>query len=323
MKLATYVDAQGPEKVGAVLGDDLLDLAAAAARAGAPADFGSMLQLIEAGPAALDRARGLIAGRDAADLTPLAAVRLRAPLPRPVQMRDFMSFERHLQQGIAQNVRDSVKSAPDPEQAFQDLVAAGATALPAVWYEQPVYYKCNRLSVVGHEAEVLWPSYCNNLDYELEIAAVIGVQGRDIPRERAHEYIFGFTIYNDMSARDAQFHEMGGRLGPAKGKDFDTGNILGPWIVTADELDPYACTMLARVNGKEFSRGHSSEMHHRWDAILAHVSKDETLYPGEVLGSGTVGNGCGAEFGRYLSPGDVLELEIEGIGILRNRIVRR
>jgi 2-keto-4-pentenoate hydratase/2-oxohepta-3-ene-1,7-dioic acid hydratase in catechol pathway len=126
-----------------------------------------------------------------------------------------------------------------------------------------------------------------------------------------------------MSARDAQFKEMAGRLGPAKGKDFDTGNILGPWIATKDEIpDPYNLTMIARVNGEEWGRGNSGDMHHNFEELIAHVSRSETLFPGEFLGSGTVGNGCGLEHGRFLKPGDVIELEVSKLGVLRNRIVK-
>ena len=151
---------------------------------------------------------------------------------------------------------------------------------------------------------------------------MIGTGGVDISAEKAREHIFGFTIFNDVSARDYQTREMQGMLGPCKGKDFDTGNVLGPCIATADEIDPYDLTMTARVNGEEWSRGNSGTIHHRFEDCIAHVSQSETLHPGEILGSGTVGNGCGLELKRFLSPGDVVELEIEGIGVLRNRIVR-
>ncbi len=137
------------------------------------------------------------------------------------------------------------------------------------------------------------------------------------------DHVFGFLILNDMSARDAQFKEMAGRLGPAKGKDFDTGNILGPYLVTKDEIEnPYDLTMIARVNGEEWGRGNSGDMHHRFEDLIAHVSSSETLYPGECLGSGTVGNGCGLELNRFLKPNDVIELEIDKLGILRNKIVK-
>ena len=161
------------------------------------------------------------------------------------------------------------------------------------------------------------------MDYELEFACVIGRVGTDISHEDALEHVFGYTVFNDASARDAQGKEMAGMLGPAKGKDFDTGNVLGPWIVSADELgDPHSLTMTARVNGEEWSRGTSADMRHRFDDIIAFISRSETLHPGEVIGSGTVGTGCGLELGRFLKSGDVVELEIERIGVLRNRFVK-
>ena len=141
--------------------------------------------------------------------------------------------------------------------------------------------------------------------------------------EEARAHIFGYLIFNDVSARDIQMREMQGQLGPTKGKDFDTGNILGPWLVTADEVpDPYNLTMVARVNGEEWSRGNSATMHHKFEDMIAYASADETLHAGEFLGSGTVGNGCGLEQGRFLKPNDVVELEIDGLGLLRNRFVK-
>ena len=195
---------------------------------------------------------------------------------------------------------------------------------PEVWYKQPIYYKTNRMSIVGHETDVEWPAYSQYMDYELELACVIGKTGKDIAPEAASLHIFGFTIFNDFSARDAQVAEMAAQLGPAKGKDFDTGNVLGPWIVTADEIgNPYDLRMDARVNGERWGGGNSGSMHHKWPAILAHISQSETLYAGEIIGSGTVGTGCGLELGRQLKEGDVVELEIEKIGVLRNRVIRR
>ena len=190
-------------------------------------------------------------------------------------------------------------------------------------YKQPVYYKGNRFNVVGHEEEVRWPRYSAMLDYELEFGIFLAAKGRDIPVDEAHKYIFGYTIFNDFSARDAQEIEMAGGLGPAKGKDFDTGNAIGPWIVTRDEVkDAQNLNMIARVNGEECSRNNSSCMLHTFEQMIAHASRDETLYPGEFFGSGTTGNGCGLELDRWLKPGDVVELEVEGIGVLRNRVVR-
>ncbi len=329
MKLVTFRDPSGAERVGALYGQGarIADLATGQeSLAGAPAPALTSLQaLIDGGAPALDLARRVldhVAGVEPSGTwVEREAVRLLAPLPRPVQMRDFLCFEQHLKQSFQAAMEIQAAFTDDPQKALREMKASGHFDVPAVWYEIPIYYKCNRFSVIGPEEDVIWPGYADLLDYELELAAVIGTRGKDIPAEKARDHIFGFTIFNDVSARDYQTREMQGMLGPAKGKDFDTGNVLGPCIVTADEIDPYNLTMIARVNGEEWSRGHSSTMHHRFDVCIAHVSQSETLYPGEILGSGTVGGGCGLEIKRFLSPGDVVELEVEGIGVLRNRIV--
>ena len=300
MKLATFITAGAGERVGAVIdeGRRIVDLSSA---------FPGMLALIEAGDAGRAAAEAIVADPPPAAIVDASAVRLRSPLPRPPQIRDFLCFEEHLRNSFEQAGRMTGRT-------FE---------IPAVWYEQPIYYKGNRFSVIGPEEEIRWPNYAEVLDYELELACVIGAAGVDISRDDAAAHIFGFTIFNDVSARDAQMREMAGQLGPAKGKDFDTGNIFGPWIVTADEIgDPYDLTMTARINGEEWSRGHSGTMHHRFEDVIAFVSRSETLHPGEILGSGTVGTGCGLELGRSLAPGDVIELAIDRIGVLRNRIVR-
>ena len=330
MKLFTFRDKNGTERAGALYADGarIADLAAGhESLAGAPAPaLASLQSLIEGGADALDLARRTLVHVETEQApgtwVERDSVQLLAPLPRPVQMRDFMCFEQHLKQSFQASMELVAAMAPDPEQALEGLRASGRFDIPAVWYEIPVYYKCNRFSVVGTGHDVRWPGYANLLDYELELAAVIGKGGVDIPAESAREHIFGFTIFNDVSARDYQTSEMQGMLGPCKGKDFDTGNVLGPCIATADEIDPYDLTMVARVNGEEWSRGNSGTIHHRFEACIAHVSQSETLHPGEILGSGTVGSGCGLEQKRILSPGDVVELEIEGIGVLRNRIVK-
>ncbi|HVW35282.1 MAG TPA: fumarylacetoacetate hydrolase family protein [Acidimicrobiia bacterium] len=310
MKLATFDAGAGP-RLGAVIDGDrrLVDLSAAsAARHGRPDPaLPSMRALIDAGPAGRAAAEALVADPPEGTVADLTAVRLLAPLPEPRSLRDFLCFEEHLRNSFDQAARRTGRT-------FE---------IPPVWYEQPIYYKGNRFSVVGPGADVVWPRYADVLDYELELACIVGRGGADIAAADALDHVFGWTIFNDVSARDAQLKEMAGQLGPAKGKDFDTGNILGPWIVTADELgDPQALTMVARVNGEEWSRGTSAAMHHSFADVIAFVSESETLHAGEVLGSGTVGTGCGLEQGRSLSPGDVVELEVERIGVLRNRIVR-
>jgi 2-keto-4-pentenoate hydratase/2-oxohepta-3-ene-1,7-dioic acid hydratase in catechol pathway len=310
MKLATFAE-DGRQAIGAVdtAKGQVLDLAEASRVLTRKADpaFASMLALIDAGSTGLDTAREMAAAWPAAAALPLASARLISPIPEPRQMRDCLTFELHLRNAIAQTEKRTGVKRPFPD----------------VWFKQPIYYKANRFSFIGHETDVVWPKYSNYMDYELELACVIGKTGKDIAPEKAMEHIFGFAIFNDFSARDAQAAEMAASLGPAKGKDFDTGNALGPWIVTLDEIgDPHSLKMDARVNGERWGGGNSSMMHHKWPAILAHISASETIYAGEVIGSGTVGTGCGFELGRELKHGDVVELEIERIGILRNRVLR-
>ena len=311
MKLITFDTAAGERHVGALLAGEtaLVDFTAASR---AP-HFRNMLALIDGGAAALDEARSLLSKSSAT--TALRDVKLCAALPDPRQMRDFFSFEKHLRQA-----RVNRRLAGGPASEVTD---PAKVEIPKVWFEQPLYYKCNHMNVIGTDTDVQWPSYANILDYELEFGMIIGKRGKNVPRDKAAQHIFGFLIFNDISARDAQYREMPGQLGPAKGKDFDTGNILGPWLVTADEVpDPYNLTMVARINGEEWSRGNSGTMHHRFEDMIVHVSREETIHPGEFFGSGTVGSGCGLELGKFLKPNDVVELEISGLGVLRNRIVR-
>lgn len=238
-------------------------------------------------------------------------------------MRDCLCFEGHLVQAFRNARRLRAQQFPDPEAKFAELEREGILAVPKTFYEQPIYYKANRFAVIGTDHDVRWPAYSNVLDFELEFGFFIGKQATDVSKEAARSYIYGYTIFNDMTARDAQTAEMGGQLGPAKGKDFDTANPMGPCLVTADELtDPYNLAMIARVNGEEWTRARSNTMYWKFEDLIAHISRSETLYPGEFIGSGTVEGGCGLELMRFLSPGDTVELEVEGIGVLRNRVVR-
>jgi 2-keto-4-pentenoate hydratase/2-oxohepta-3-ene-1,7-dioic acid hydratase in catechol pathway len=310
MKLITFTTAHGEEHVGAVL-EDAMTVADFTASDPAPV-FRGMLALIDGGDAALAQARALAAAPKAT--VRLSDVRLCAPVPEPRQMRDFLAFEKHIRQARANRHLVGIQGQTQDPAKIE---------IAAVWYKQPIYYKCNRFSVIGTGQDVIWPRYANLMDYELEIGIFIGKNGKNISRGEARSFIFGYTIFNDFSARDAQFSEMQGLLGPCKGKDFDTGNSLGPWLVTADEVpDPYDLTMVARVNGEEWSRGTSSDMHHKFEDFIVHVSTDEKLRSGEFFGSGTVGSGCGLELGRFLKPGDQVELEVSGLGILRNRVIR-
>ena len=327
MKLATFRSGRR-EKIGLVHSDDsrLFDLASAADRDGKsnPA-FASMLSLIDAGASALDQAQKLFdKSADDKNLSvDVAAVEILAPVPEPRQMRDGMSFPLH----ILQAPRGQLKLAARAKNDIAELARIEAEPLgelPEVYRKQPIYYITNRFSVRGTDTTVKWPRYSKVMDYELEFGVITKNKGANIPASKARDHIFGFTIFNDFSARDAQRVEMEGRLGPAKGKSFDGGNVIGPWIVTPDEIgDPYQLKVEARVNGKMRSQGVTEGMLFSFEEIIAHVTKDETLMPGEFIGSGTVGNGCGVELGWFLEHGDTIELEVEKIGVLKNRVERQ
>ena len=214
-------------------------------------------------------------------------------------LRDFIAFEQH----------------------FKNAMGRRGAEVPAVWYQMPIYYKGNYRSLLGHDQQLTWPKYSERMDYELELACIIGKKGIDITEEEAGGYIGGYAVMNDWSARDIQMEEMSVGLGPAKGKDF--GTSVGPWVVTPDEFNPADARMTARINGELWSDGNIGQIHWSFPQMITHVSMDEQLYPGDILGSGTVGGGCGIELDRFLQAGDVVELEVEGIGVLRNRVVRR
>lgn len=320
MRLVTFQKGAGPQRAGALIDGDvrIVDLATAIGEAG-PA---SVLAIIEGGDAALARAQEAVRAAPASAMVSRAEVRLRAPIQPPPQMRDCLCFELHLQQAFAASRKLQAMQSDDPERAIAEIERSGVPAAPPIFYKQPIYYKANRFAVIGTDEEVVWPAYSKFLDFELEFGVYLKHKVKDAPREGALDHVFGYTIFNDMSARDAQAIEMEGRLGPAKGKDFDTGNPMGPCLVTADEIpDPYNLTMIARVNGEEWGRGSTSSMYWKFEDLISFISRSETLYPGEFLGSGTVGNGCGLEHLRFIKPGDVIELEVERIGVLRNRVV--
>jgi len=310
MRLVTFTVGSSPPRTGALYDGDrrVLDLQAAYGRTyhGASPLLETMMHIIEAGEAALDTIGQLLQAPHPSVSFAREELRLLAPVPLPPQLRDFLCFEQHLRQ------------------AFEAVAKLRGTParIPQVWYERPIYYHPSRFSVCGTETDVPWPAYSERLDFELEFGCYIGRPGKDIRKESAREHIFGYTIFNDFSARDEQTLEMAGQLGPGKGKDFDNGNAMGPCLVTADEIgDPYRLSMIARVNGEEWGRGNSRDMHWKFEDCIAHASRSETMHPGEFFASGTVGNGCGLEQLRFLKPGDVVELEVEGIGVLRNRVL--
>ncbi len=307
MRLCT-VEFEGRTTVATPIDEHtLLDLDKAAKFARYETDvFTDMQRVIAEGDYGLEQAECLIRRKHRRSMIPISKARFLPPL-MPTQFRDCLVFEEHLTNSFA----------------AAEKMTGRAFDIPPVWYDQPVYYKGNRFSFIGHGADVEWPHYADFLDIELELAIIIGKEGKNISKEDAPDYIYGYTILNDVSARDAQMVEMGGQLGPAKGKDFDTGNIIGPYILTADEAPhPVALNMEAHVNGERWGGGNSGAMHHNFADIIAHISQSETLYPGEVIGSGTVGTGCGLEIGRQLADGDRFDLTIENIGTLSNRIVK-
>jgi 2-keto-4-pentenoate hydratase/2-oxohepta-3-ene-1,7-dioic acid hydratase in catechol pathway len=321
MKLATFQTADGPA-LGVVLPERGLVVNAAAAytRLLGPRHhgLGSMQALIDTGAAGMALLHRLPLEDAAINpyTQPLSSVRLLAPLPVPPQLRDCSVFAQHV--GNAPLGMQRLKAAL----AGETVGALPAASVPEVYREQPVWYISNRFSVVGHDAVVRWPAYSRVMDFELEIAVVIGKGGTDIPADQAREHIFGYTIMNDFSARDQQRREMEGGLGPTKGKSFDTGNAIGPWIVTADEIaDPYALEVIVRVNGEEWARNTTAGMLHSLEQIIAFISRNETLHPGEIIASGTVGGCCGLELGRFLPDGATIELDVPGIGVLRNKVV--
>ena len=309
MKLVTYRAAEGQGRAGVWTDDAIFDAAALLGRDGL-----DMTGLLRLGPAALDDLRGKVAEADPHGPHALAAEmgRLLAPTPEPPSVRDFYVFEQHVK---ASRARRGLEMIPE-------------------WYQIAVFYFSNPAAIQGPEEDIFYPEDTNELDFELEIACVIGQAGRDIAAAEASRYIAGYLVMNDWSARDIwRTYEAKLSMGPAKAKDFATS--LGPWLVTPDELadrrqgdgaeERYDLTMLGRVNGKEVSRGNAKDMYYSFGQIIERASRHVTLKPGDVIGSGTVGTGCIFELGPenvpWLRPGDVIEMEIERLGVLRNTIV--
>jgi 2-keto-4-pentenoate hydratase/2-oxohepta-3-ene-1,7-dioic acid hydratase in catechol pathway len=267
----------------------------------------SMVAFIQAGPVSLDVANQAIAhasGNEIGD-GPQAwyapeSVTLLPPVPNPPMLRDFMAFETHL----------------------KNIYPKLGREIPDEWYNMPIYYKGNVNSLGTHEQEVARPYDVPELDYEFELAFVIGKGGKDIAPEQAMDHVFGYMIYNDFSERTIQGREMSVGLGPAKGKDFHNAHVFGPYLVTKDEIpDPYNLQLTSRINGETISEENSGSIHWKIEDMISHASRNERIVPGEIFGTGTVGNGSGAERGVLLKPGDVIELEAMGLGLLRNRVV--
>jgi len=222
----------------------------------------------------------------------LDEVRLLAPVPRPRRVRDYLTYTSH--------------------------AAGSGLAVPAAFEAMPICYKCNVETIVGPGEPLLWPSYTDQLDFELELGFFTSGGGRDLTLDEAQHRIAGVTIFNDVSARDIQFFEMSLTIGPSKGKDFCTA--MGPCVLTMDDVDEWSIEMSARVNGEVWASGSTKQRQFSFAEVLAWASLDEEVYPGEFFGLGTVGGGCGLELDRWIQPGDVVELEASGVGVLRNPV---
>ncbi len=296
-------DEGGAEpRAGILIEDRVHDVATLLGERGAVRDVRALLELPDE---PLDRLRAAAAVAPAAGGVPLSQVRLRAPVLQPPTVRDFMVYEGHASGG-------------------------GTRQLSDAWYRLPIFYFSNPLRLFGPEDAVPYPSASELLDYELELGAVIGREGSNVRAADALSYVAGFTIFNDWSCRDLQRDEMEARLGPAKGKDSATS--LGPWMVTTDELAPYIregrlhvrCAL--KVNGVQWMENNAGIMYHSWGDMIERATRDSRIVPGDVLGGGTVTGGSIGEAirsglpARYLQVGDVVEIEVEGIGVLRNTI---
>ncbi|MDP9100589.1 MAG: fumarylacetoacetate hydrolase family protein [Actinomycetota bacterium] len=302
--------AGGPARLGAVSGRDdpaggqvgkVLDVGAWARsrHAETPVD---LVDLVEASAATQERVTDLVrsAPEDGLGWVRAEEVRYLAPLRSPNSLRDFLAFRDHAERGAARR----------------------GGAVPEPWDRIPVYYKGNRRSIIGPGDPAPWPSYTGQLDYECEIAAVVGRRVRDVAVSDAAGCVFGYTIMNDWSARDVQRDEMACGLGPAKAKDFAT--TLGPWLVTPDEWSPEEeHAMTVSVDGAVWSAGTTSGRRWSFAEMISWAARDEDLWPTDVLGSGTFGGGCGLDLDRWLRPGSTVVLSVEGLGSVSNVVSAR
>ena len=304
MKLVTFKTTDSPPRAGWLTPTGVVDMHALS-NGVLPAD---MLTFIDH----YDRYAEEIRANNWHDADPaysLDAVTLLAPLPNPRSFRDYIGFEQHLKNASAK---------------FGHQIAPE-------WYEMPIFYFTNHQAIYGPGDDIPQPTGETRLDYELELGCVLGKSGKNIRADDADAYIFGYTIFNDFTARAIQAREMKCNLGPAKGKDF--ANAIGPYIVTKDELEPhrnatgrFSLRMTSRINGQTICDGNYDTVHYTFGQMIERASENHVmLHPGDMLGSGTVGWGSlietNFEAHRALQPGDVIELEIEGVGILKNQIV--
>lgn len=321
MRLVTFARAgQDPPaaRVGVLVDDTVVDVFAAhyakerrrgtgtveahrAAAARAPRDMVALFEAGADGLRAADEAAAFAVSGAATDAVGAAGenvrsdvdeVRLLAPVPRPRRVRDYLTYRAH--------------------------ASGSGLAVPEAFAHMPICYKCNVETIVGPGDPLLWPAYTDQLDFELEIGFFTSRGGRNLSVEEAQTRIAGVTLFNDVSARDVQGYEMTMTIGPSKGKDFCTA--MGPCVLTMDEVDEFDIRCAVRVNGEEWASGSTADRQFSFAEVLAWASYSEDVYPGEFLALGTVGGGCGLELDRWIKPGDVVELEAGGIGVLSNPV---
>ena len=298
MRWVSFMHA-GEPRTGLVIGETVHAMRPSVSLRSLLGDDGETLQR------AADTAR-----RDPADELPLASLTLLPPIVDPPSFRDFYAFESHASAGRRSRGQE----------------------LPAEWFEIPVFYFSNTGSLVGHDAAVEAAPGSAMMDFEAEVAAIVGLGGRNLSPAQAARHIVGYTVLNDWSARDLQRKEMLVGLGPAKGKDFAT--TLGPCLVTADELAPFRkaaafdLAITATVDGVEYTRGNLADIHWSFEEMLAFASRGATLRPGDILGSGTCGTGCivelsqthGSERFPWLRPGNRVEVSVDHLGSIANTL---
>jgi fumarylacetoacetate (FAA) hydrolase len=327
MKLVSFLDGDKRERLGVLVGDAIYDLEASGRAIGATLPD-NMNDFLRGGEAALSAARDVVAAAPSGSLQKAAnrnGTTLLAPVPHPTSCRDAYAFRQHV--ATARRNR--------------------GVEMISEFDQFPVFYFTNHNAVFGEGDMHLEADHFVRLDFELEAAVVIGTGGKNISARDADKHIAGYTVMNDLSARTLQMEEMKLNLGPAKGKDFAT--VIGPWLTTVDELEPfkiatdagnkYDLRMTARHNGDQVSDGNLKDMNYTFAEIIERVSYGVEIFPGDVIGSGTVGTGCYLELNGtwalearergeehtpvWLQDGDTIELEIDGLGILTNRMIKR
>jgi 2-keto-4-pentenoate hydratase/2-oxohepta-3-ene-1,7-dioic acid hydratase in catechol pathway len=318
MRLVTFSADGGPPRLGALHGsaDQVVDFQALS---DAEPAFASMRALMAAGERGLDLGRQVIE-RAVGDGTLLSRddVRLLCPLGKPTLIRDFATMDTHMRNYFKLRAIERSRSQPDPQAYIEAERRAGKFDLPANWLSVYQHHLGNPLNAIGPDDTLHRPPGVKELDYELELAAVIGRPTLNVSEVQAASCIFGYTLMNDFTARDIQRAEA---KAAGKSKDFDGSYSIGPCIVTRDAVgDVGRMRLRSRLNGVMQAEDCAASMQISFEQLLAYISRGCTVHPGEVFASGTFACGCGYEMGRLLEDGDLIELEAEGIGVLRNHV---